>query len=75
MPTPRQALAIILAPQHLRRTGAIALLVGLWLSAFNQGDVLLAGAWSKALCLKLALNFLTPFVVSNLGLLSHSARR
>jgi hypothetical protein len=65
-------LATVLAPQHLRRTGSIALLVGLWLSAFNQGDVLLAGAWSAAMVLKLTLNFLTPFVVSNLGLLSRS---
>jgi hypothetical protein len=70
-----QALAIIFAPRHLRRTGAIAVLVGLWLSAFNQGDLLLAGAWSAALGVKLALNFLTPFVVSNLGLLSRTAQR
>lgn len=74
MSSPRQALAIVFAPQHLRRTGGIAVLVGLWLSAFNQGELLLAGAWSPGLCLKLGLNFLTPFVVSNLGLLSRSAR-
>ncbi|HJO35140.1 MAG TPA: hypothetical protein QF361_02835 [Gammaproteobacteria bacterium] len=66
----RKALATILVPAHLRRTGLIALIVGSWLTAFNQGDALLAGAWSARLALKVFLNYLTPFVVANLGLLS-----
>lgn len=69
----RESFATVLAPAHLRRTGLIALLVGSWLSAFNHGDALLAGAWSAKLALKLFLNYLTPFVVANLGLLSRSA--
>ncbi|MEW6166856.1 MAG: nitrate/nitrite transporter NrtS [Pseudomonadota bacterium] len=66
----RAALATVFAPAHLRRTGLIALIVGSWLSAFNHGDALLAGAWSAKLALKVFLNYLTPFVVANLGLLS-----
>lgn len=33
-------LAAVLAPAHLKRTGLIALIVGSWLTAFNQGDAL-----------------------------------
>lgn len=70
MNTETSPLSIILRPAHLRRTGLIALAVGSWLTAFNQGDLLLAGGWGLSLVLKVLLNYLTPFVVSNLGLLS-----
>ena len=57
---------------NLRRTCAIALAVGCVLTAINQGDVLIEGhatAWTGG---KIVLNFLVPFVVSNLGVLSAS---
>lgn len=57
-------------PRHLRRTSTIAIVVGSWLTLFNQGEVLWAGGLSFALLLKVLLNYLTPFVVANLGLLS-----
>ncbi len=57
-------------PRHLRRTFTIAIVVGSWLTLFNQGEVLWAGGLSFALLLKVLLNYLTPFVVANLGLLS-----
>lgn len=66
----RTYLAIVLLPTHLRRTGFIALIVGAWLTAFNEGGQLLAGALNSALGFKIALNILTPFFVANLGLLS-----
>jgi len=66
----RDTLATVFAQAHLRRTGLIALIVGSWLTAFNHGDALLAGAGSASLALKVFLNYLTPFVVANLGLLS-----
>lgn len=66
----RSPLGTVLTPAHLRRTGLIALLVGSWLTAFNLSDALLAGAWSAGLALKVFLNYLTPFVVANLGLLA-----
>ena len=59
-------------PTHLRRTGTIAVAVGTLLTLVNQGDVLVGGHWSAALVTKIALNYLTPFVVSNLGLLSRT---
>lgn len=63
---------VVLAPAHLRRTAGTALVVGTWLTAFNQGEVIAAGAWTAALVVKLALNYLTPFVVANVGLLSRT---
>ena len=66
----KEILGTVLLPAHLRRTATVAALVGTWLTAFNQGDVLLASPWTWALGGKVMLNYLTPFVVANLGLLS-----
>lgn len=41
--TARRAVAVVCQPQHLRRTGPIALVVGLVLTAINHGDTILAG--------------------------------
>jgi hypothetical protein len=41
------------------------------LNLFNHGDELLHGAMDAHLAIKLILNYLTPFVVSNFGLLAH----
>ncbi len=59
---------------HLRRTTLIALVVGTWLTSFNLGDLLLQGQWNTTIAIKLGLDYLTPFVVSNLGLLSHVSK-
>ncbi|MGH8618995.1 MAG: hypothetical protein ACREUW_14990 [Burkholderiales bacterium] len=61
---------VVCEPQHLRATGLIALVVGSWLTLVNQADVILAQGLGGLVALKIALNYLTPFVVSNLGLLS-----
>lgn len=66
----RRLLEICGRPRHLRRTGTIALVVGSWLTLFNQGGALWAEDISTAVLLKVLLNYLTPFVVANLGLLS-----
>ena len=60
-------------PRHLRRTVTIAVVVGVVLTAINEGDLLAQGHFPAALAIKLPLNFLVPFVVSNLGLLASSA--
>ena len=65
-----KALALILHPPHLRRTMLIAALVGTWLTGFNQGDTLVTGAMTTLLTGKICLNYVSPFVVANLGLLS-----
>jgi hypothetical protein len=66
----KKALRICRQPEHLRRTARIALVVGLILTAINQGDVILGGDATAGTGLKAALNFCVPFVVSNLGLLA-----
>lgn len=66
----RRTLRICFAPEHLRRTGLITVLVGTWLTLFNQGDLLMAGNVDWPMALKIALNYATPFVVANAGLLS-----
>jgi hypothetical protein len=66
----RSALAYCRRPHHLRRTLRIALVVGLVLTAINQLDVILRGDATAGTWMKCGLNFVVPFIVSNLGLLS-----
>jgi hypothetical protein len=66
----REALAICMRREHLRRTLRIALVVGVVLTVINQGDVIIGGDASMATWIKVVLNFCVPFVVSNLGLLA-----
>jgi hypothetical protein len=66
----RGALAYCRRREHLRRTIRIALVVGLVLTTINQLDVILRGDATPTTWTKCALNFVVPFVVSNLGLLS-----
>ena len=66
----RAALRIILEPQHLRRTLTIAIVVGTILTAINQGDVILKGEATSTTVVKAVLNYVVPFIVSNLGLLA-----
>lgn len=62
---------VVCTPVHLKRTLLIAFLVGSWLNLFNHGDELLRGVVAAPLAAKLALNYLTPFIVSNFGLLAY----
>lgn len=71
----RDALAYCARREHLRRTVRIALVVGLVLTAINQADVIASGAATTTTWLKCALNFVVPFIVSNLGLLSGRTHR
>jgi hypothetical protein len=66
----RDALRFCAARDHLRRTVKIALVVGLVLTAINEGDVIASGEATAATGVKIGLNFMVPFVVSNLGLLA-----
>lgn len=67
----REVMSVVLMPVHLRRTVLVALIVGTWLTAFNHGDELFRGDFGWILAGKICLDYLTPFVVSNLGLLAH----
>lgn len=66
---------IVFDPVHLRRTLLVTLVVGLLLSFFNDGGEILHGSWSAALVGKIVVDFCTPFVVANLGLLAHHSRQ
>ncbi len=68
------SLGIVLSPDHLKRTLLIAFVIGTWLNLFNHGDELVQGVMNAALLAKLALNYLTPFVVANAGLLARKLR-
>ncbi|MEP6953369.1 MAG: nitrate/nitrite transporter NrtS [Solirubrobacteraceae bacterium] len=69
----RAALAYCRRREHVRRTARIALVVGLLLTAVNQGAVIVSGDASALTWGRCAVNFLIPFVVSNLGLLGGRA--
>ena len=64
------AIAYCRRREHLRRTVRIALVVGIVLTTINQLDVILRGHATELTWVKCGLNFVVPFVVSNLGLLS-----
>lgn len=56
--------------EHLKATRGVALLVGTWLTLVNQADVIAIQGLDIGLLLKIIVNYLTPFVVSNVGLLA-----
>jgi hypothetical protein len=62
---------------HLRKTTAIALVVGTVLFCINQLDVVLRGDATAVVWVKSAVTYLVPFCVSNAGVLvaSRVARR
>jgi hypothetical protein len=66
----RAALAYCRRPEHLRRTLTIGLVVGLVLTSINQLDVILRGEATATTWIKCGMNFVVPFIVSNLGLVS-----
>jgi len=66
---------VVLAPQNLRRTVSISLVVGSVFFAMNQLGVILSGHSTTLVWLKVALTYLTPLVVSNFGVLSATRRR
>jgi hypothetical protein len=65
----------VLYRPHLRKTIGIAVLVGTVLFAINQLDVVLRGAATSVVWLKVALTYLVPFCVSNTGVLIASRRK
>jgi hypothetical protein len=66
----RAALKTCSAPSNLRRTLTIAAVVGCILSIINEGDVIVQGHATGATAVKIGLNFVVPFFVSNLGVLT-----
>lgn len=73
--TVREALGLI-ARGYTARTGvAVSAVVGTLLSAVNQGAALYHGHVGLATWLRVATNYVVPFVVSSVGYLAPSRRR
>lgn len=68
----KSALTVCCRPDHLKATGGVALVVGTWLTFVNQADVIATQGFDIAVLLKVMVNYLTPFVVSNAGLLARN---
>jgi hypothetical protein len=73
--TSREAIRVVLYPRYLRRTVAIAIVVGTVLFAINQLDVVVRGDATTLVWLKSVATYLVPFCVSNAGVLVASRRR
>lgn len=72
-PSWADAVAVITFRPNLRKTAAIALLIGTIFFCANQLGAVLDGQVTLALVLKAALAYVVPFCVSNYGILA--ARR
>lgn len=72
--TVTESCAYLVRPAHLRRTVFIAFVVGIVLSTINQLTVITAGHANTATWVRCGLNFVVPFIVSNLGLLTGRPR-
>jgi hypothetical protein len=68
--TPRQAVTLFLRGSTVVVAGRVAVVVGTILSAANQGSVITAGHANWATWVRVAVNYLTPFVVASLGYLA-----
>lgn len=65
----RQAVGVVLYRPHLRRTVALALVVGTVLFCINQLDVVVRGDATAVVWIKAAVTYVVPFAVSNAGVL------
>ena len=68
--TVRELVSIVVAPQHLKRTMSVALIVGTAFFVMNQLGVILDGRGTALVWVKAALTYLTPLLVSNFGVLA-----
>jgi hypothetical protein len=68
--TLRELVSIVVAPRQLKRTVSVMLVVGTAFFAMNQLGVILAGRATATVWVKAGLTYLTPFLVSNFGVLS-----
>lgn len=67
---PTEAVLLFLRGATASTAWRVALLVGALLSAVNQGTVVLDGAATTATWVRIAFNFVVPYVVASIGFLS-----
>jgi hypothetical protein len=70
-----ELLGVITAPANLKRTVTIALVIGTLFVTMNQLELILSGDATLLVWLKAGLTYVTPLIVSNLGILSATHRR
>lgn len=68
--TPFEALMLFLRGATAPTAWRVAVIVGVLLSAVNQGAIVLAGAATSVTWVRVAFNFLVPYVVASIGFLS-----
>ena len=66
---------VITYPRHLKRAVTVAVIVGTVFFGMNQLGLVLAGHATPIIWFKSALTYLTPFCVSNIGVVSATRRR
>lgn len=70
-----EAVSVVVHRPHLRMSLTTAVVVGTMLFAINQLDVVLAGDADLVVALKIALTYVVPFCVANVGMLTATRRR
>jgi NAD kinase len=70
---PSEAVVLFLRGHTVRTATPVAAVVGTLLSAVNQGAVVVGGDATVGTWLRIAFNYVVPFVVASIGYLS--ARR
>ena len=70
-----ELMGVITAPANVKRTVTIALVIGTLFVTMNQLEPILSGRASFIVWLKVGLTYVTPLIVSNLGILSATHRR
>ncbi len=70
---PTEAIVLCLCGVTVRTAAPVALVVGTVLSVVNQGHLVFAGTTDAVTWMRVAVNFVVPFIVASIGFLS--ARR
>lgn len=73
--TPVQGFVLILRGYTARTGTIVSVVVGTLLSAVNQGSVIISGHVSAVAWIRVATNYVVPFLVSSVGYLAPSRER
>jgi len=73
--SPREACVLVARGYTLRTGVVVASVVGTVLSSVNEGTVIASGHLEASTCLRVATNYIVPFVVASVGYLAPFRRR